>query len=59
MTKKEELLDLIMKEEAIFEEKFSGGYLQMRKSLILDDFEKLRIASVSNEAQRQEGMSEE
>jgi hypothetical protein len=36
------------KEEAIFEEKFRSGYISMRKSLILDDFDKLRILSLSN-----------
>lgn len=31
-----------MKEEIIFEEKYSGSSINMRKSLILDDFDRLR-----------------
>ncbi len=42
MTEKEDLKELLSKEEVMFEEKYSGSAFNMRKSLILDDFDKLK-----------------
>jgi hypothetical protein len=33
---------MLKKEEIIYEEKYSTSYLQLRKSLVLDDFDKIK-----------------
>jgi len=38
----------LKKEEDIFEEKFKMGYVQMKKSMIMDDFEKLRSSKMTS-----------
>jgi hypothetical protein len=43
MTDKEEIKELLSKEEIMFEEKYSGSSSYMRKSLILDNFDKIRL----------------
>lgn len=48
LTHDPEIILILKKEEAIFEEKFRNGYISLRKSLIMDDFSKLKILSHSN-----------
>jgi len=42
LTEKEEIKQILQREEVMFEEKYSGNALNMRKSLILDNFDQLR-----------------
>ena len=47
MSEKEEIVELLLKEEELYEEKFNNSSQQsscskLRKSLILDDFDKLK-----------------
>lgn len=58
MTDCEEIRDLISKEEIIFEEKYSTSSLQMRKSLILDDFQGLKILKQQKFEEIKESMNE-
>eukprot|EP00347_Sterkiella_histriomuscorum_P008302 403345605 len=48
LTDEIELKDLMSKEETMFEEKFSANSSNLRKSLVLDDFEKLRAITNSH-----------
>ncbi len=42
MTDSEEIKELLEKEEVMLKEKYSGNIFNMRKSMILDDFDKLK-----------------
>jgi hypothetical protein len=42
LTEKDDLKELLKREETMFEEKFSGNALLLRKSMVLDNFDKLK-----------------
>ena len=42
LTEKDELKELLKREETMFEEKFTRNALLLRKSMVLDNFDKLK-----------------
>ena len=48
----DELKELMVREETLFEEKFSGNSLLLRKTMVLDNFDKLKTQAAAKKEQK-------